>query len=490
MWFAHQFLVAFLVCLIIIKYLKMIWTVRILPPGPSPLPLIGNLWSLKFNLHPDSFTKLAKLYGDIYTIWLGQTPVVVLHGLRAVKNALVFHSEEMSGRPVASFLNDIARGKGIVVSNGHSWREQRRFGLMTLRNLGVGKRGLELRIQEQAQILSEMFRDHKGKPLDASYIITHSVANVICSLVFGHHFSFDDVTFAKLVDGNNYLIESLGSKWGRLYDSFPWLMRHIPGPHRKTFEKQNYLKNFVKNEIRYHQENGIPEEPSDLIDHYLAQITKTKNYPDSTFDEENLIQVVIDLFTAGTESTATTLQWSLLLMLAHPDIQVTIQKELDAVLEGSSMVCYEDRKRLPYTNAVIHEIQRFGSIASVGIARCNIRDITLDGYPLKKGTVILPNIYSVLHDPEYWKTPYQFNPSHFLDNDGNFKANDAFLPFSTGHRVCLGEQVARYELFIFLTTLLKTFSFHLPEGVTDVNTNYILAITLQPHPYKICAVPR
>ncbi|XP_053312601.1 cytochrome P450 2J4-like [Spea bombifrons] len=489
MWTLQQMFLGILVCLFIFKYLKMKWEARSLPPGPSPLPLIGNLWTLNFSLNPDTLNKIAKHYGNIFTIWLGPTPMVVLHGCQAVKNALVSHSEEVSGRPTDSFLRDFSNGKGIVSSNGHNWKQQRRFGLMTLRNLGLGKRGLESRIQEEAQCLVDSIRATNGKPIDASYIITYAVANVISDVAFGHRFSFDDVTFQKLVACNNYLTEGLASKWGRLYDAFPWLMRHVPGPHQKIFETKEYIDNFVRNEIRNHQENEKAEEPSDVIEYYLDKIRKTKGEPDTTFDEANMIQVVVELFIAGTETTVTTLQWALLFMLVHPDIQVNIQKELDAVLEGPA-VYYEDRKKLPYTNAVIHEVQRFGSIASVGIARTNINDMTLNGYSLKKDTMILANLDSVLHDPQYWENPYAFNPNHFLDIDGNFSPNEAFLPFSAGHRVCLGEQLARFELFIFFTMLVKSFNFHLPEGVSAVNTNYIADITLKPHPYKICAVPR
>ncbi|XP_053558508.1 cytochrome P450 2C14 isoform X2 [Bombina bombina] len=426
----QELLLVFVGCILFFRYLKMRWAARSLPPGPSPLPVIGNLLSLKFKLHPETLKQLAKEYGNIYTIWMGHTPLIVLNGLKAVKDALVSHSEELSGRPEASFLRDITSGKGIVASNGHNWKQQRRFGLMTLRNLGLGKHGLESRIQEEAQYLTESFTIMNGKAMDPSNLITHSVSNVISNTVFGHRFSIDDMTFQKLVEGNHYLTKILGSAWGRMYDAFPWIMSHVPGPHQKSFENKEYIENFVKDEIRIHQENGIPEEPNDLIDHYLVQMEKTKNESNSTYDMSNLIQVVVDLFTAGTESTATTLQWGLLFMLAYPDIQVKIQNELDAVLEGSQTVCYEDRKKLPYTNAVIHEIQRYGNIASVGIARLSIRHVTLDGYSLDKNTIILPNLDSVLHDPKHWETPYKFNPNHFLDKDGNFVAPEAFLPFS------------------------------------------------------------
>uniref|UniRef100_A0A8C3SIU0 Uncharacterized protein n=1 Tax=Chelydra serpentina TaxID=8475 RepID=A0A8C3SIU0_CHESE len=160
------------------------------------------------------------------------------------------------------------------------------------------------------------------------------------------------------------------------------------------------------------------------------------------------------------------------------------------VLGPSILIGYEDRKKLPYTNAVIHEIQRYSSITAVGVPRECVKDTMLQGFPIEKGTIILPNLTSALLDPEQWETPRQFNPNHFLDQDGHFVNKEAFLPFSAGHRVCLGEQLARTQLFIFFANLLRVFSFRLPEGVKEINTEAILGGTLQPHPYKICAVPR
>ncbi|XP_072260288.1 cytochrome P450 2J6-like [Pyxicephalus adspersus] len=482
-------LILLLGCIIIIKYLKIIWTVRGFPPGPIPLPLIGNLWTLNFKLHPERLRELGKLYGNIYTVWLGETPLVVLNGCKAVKDGIVSHSEEMSGRPVAGFLRALLRGKGIVSSNGPMWKQHRRFGLMTLRNLGLGKCGLESRIREEAFCLVESFRAKNGESYDPSEPIINSVVNVISAVVFGHRFSIDDGIFKTLVNCNHDLLEIIGSAWGRLYDSFPWLMKHVPGRHQKAFKIMAYLHKFTDTEIRMHKENGSLDEPQDLIDYYLAHISKTADENQSIFNEDTLISMVIEFFNAGTETTATTLLWALLCMVAYPDVQKKVHKELDSVINGP-IIYYEDRKRLHYTNAVIHEIQRFGDIAAVGLARICIRDVNVGGYSLRKNTMVLANLDSVLRDSEYWKTPYQFNPHHFLDKHGTFLANEAFLPFSAGARVCLGEQLARYELFIFFTTLMRSFNFHLPEGVTEVNTKYVFKMNLQPHPYKICALPR
>ncbi|XP_072007517.1 cytochrome P450 2J4-like isoform X2 [Engystomops pustulosus] len=423
-------LLLLLSCLITIKYLKVIWATRNLPPGPVPFPFIGNLWTLSFKLHPDTLTKLAETYGNIYTVWLGETPLVVLNGYKAVKDGIISHSEVLSGRPVASFLKDLIGGKGIVMANGHTWKQQRRFGLMTLRKLGLGKSVLESQIQEEARCMVEQFTAERGEAFDPIFILEHAVSNIISAVVYGHRFPIDDDTFQELIRSNHYITENLSSPWARC-----------------------------------------------------------RNETDSTFDEENLMAVIIDFFGAGIETTGVSMLWGLLYMVAYPHIQEKVQKELDTVLDGNPLY-YEDRKRLPYTNAVIHEILRFGNISAVGIPRTCIKDLKVRNYFLQKHTMVLANLHSVLYDPKYWKTPKQFNPQNFLDRGGNFLMNEAFMPFSAGSRVCLGEQLARFQLFIFFSTLMQSFSFRLPEGETEVNTQYRYKLTLQPHPFKICAIPR
>uniref|UniRef100_A0A8C0EMZ9 Uncharacterized protein n=1 Tax=Bubo bubo TaxID=30461 RepID=A0A8C0EMZ9_BUBBB len=366
---------------------------------------------------------------------------------------------------------------------------ERRFALRTLRNLGLGKRGLEHRVQEEAHYLVAFFASMKGKPLDPSFPLVHSVSNVICAVVFGHRFSREDETFHELI---RKLCGTTCVSLPQLYEIFPWLMCRLPGPHKKALSCYEVLSSFTRREIRMHTERGMPDEPQDFIDFYLAHIEKM-SLPRSVFYikiNNNMVYSINDLFLGGSETTSTTLIWGLLYMVANPDVQEKVQRELDAVLSPSQLICYEDRKELPYTNAVVHEIQRFSNIISVGMPRVCVRNTTLLGFPLKKGTIVLPNIASSLYDPEQWETPRQFNPGHFLDKDGNFVSQEAFLPFSVGHRVCLGEHLARTELFIFFASLLRAFTFRLPEGVTKISTEPILGGTLQPHPYRLCAIPR
>ncbi|XP_029473196.1 cytochrome P450 2J5-like [Rhinatrema bivittatum] len=485
-----EVLLAFLLSLLILRFLKLRWAGRRLPPGPTPLPIIGNLWTLSFRLHHETLIQLAKIYGNIFTVWAGETPLIVFSGCKAVKDALISHGQEFSGRPITPFVNQFTQGKGIVASNGHGWRQQRCFGQMFLRRLGLQQEmGLEWQIQEEARHLLESFTSRRGRSLDPSVPIRHAVSNVTGALVFGRRFSSEDRNFQHLLKAINFVVSFNGTHWGRLFDTFPRLMRRVPGPHQEVFVYVEYVRSYVKQEIRSHLENPS-DEPKDLTDFYLAQISKTKDDPNSTYDESNMIQLVIDFLLASSDTISTTLHWAVLYMVVYPAVQEEVQKELDAVLIPSQIVCYEDRKRLPYTNAVIHEIQRYANIASVGLARQCTKDTSIRGFLITKGTIIIPNLSSVLFDPEHWETPQQFNPSHFLDEGGNFVTNNAFLPFSAGHRVCLGEQMARIEIFILFASLLRAFTFQLPEGVTEINKDYIYGTVIQPHPYEICAIPR
>ncbi|CAL8397561.1 unnamed protein product [Boreogadus saida] len=228
-----------------------------------------------------------------------------------------------------------------------------------------------------------------------------------------------------------------------------------------------------------------------LIDSFLIRKQKDEDscVRDSLYHEENLLKVVSNLFAAGTDTTGTTLRWALLLMAKYPQIQSQVQEELRRET-GSRQVRVEDRKKLPYTDAVIHETQRLASILPLALPHVTTQDVTLQGFYIRKGTTVYPLLTSVLHDDNEWETPSTFNPAHFLDKQGRFVKRDAFMPFSAGRRACLGEGLARMELFLFFTSLLQRFRFTPPPGVTEEELDLTPAVgfTLNPSPHQLCAV--
>ncbi|KAK1897444.1 Cytochrome P450 2J2 [Dissostichus eleginoides] len=190
-----------------------------------------------------------------------------------------------------------------------------------------------------------------------------------------------------------------------LLHSFPWLMRRLPGPHQTVKQIWKDVKDFIRVEIQKHKQNWDPSDPRDYIDCFLNEIQTVKGQAGNTFDEESLIMSVMDLFVAGSETTSTTLRWAFLYMAKYPEIQVKVQEEIDSVIGQSRQPAMEDRANLPYTDAVLHEIQRIGNIAPLSLPHVTNKEMKLGGYKIPKGVTIIPNLTSVLFDKMNGRRP-------------------------------------------------------------------------------------
>ncbi|XP_075692246.1 cytochrome P450 2F3-like isoform X2 [Rhinoderma darwinii] len=271
------FLILFLLLLVTLLYLSQ-WKLRgKLPPGPTPLPFVGNMHQVKMNDLIKSLVELSNKYGPMYTFYLGSRPTIVLCGYQVLKEALVDHAEEFSGRGEFPAVQMYSKGNGIVYGTGERWRQLRRFAITTLKNFGMGKRSLEERVKEEAQYLLAEFRKSGGKPLDPTFGFSSAGSNIICSLVFGERFDYRDEEFTTLLYLINNSWHLMSSTWGQLLFVFPKIMKHIPGPHRKIYK--NYLKlgAFVAKRLQMNKETFDPNNPRDFIDCFLIKIEQGLN---------------------------------------------------------------------------------------------------------------------------------------------------------------------------------------------------------------------
>ncbi|XP_031200491.1 cytochrome P450 2C13, male-specific-like isoform X2 [Mastomys coucha] len=402
-----------------------------LPPGPTPLPIIGNFHLIdKKNIH-QSFSNFSKTYGPVYTLYFGSQPTVVLYGYEAIKEALIDHGEEFSGRGRFPMFEKVSKGKGIGFSNGNVWKATRLFTVNTLRNLGMGKRTIEEKVQEEAQWLVKELKKTNGSPCDPHFIMGCAPCNVICSIIFQNRFDYEDKDFLSLIGKVKECIKILST------------------PEC--------------------QENGNQQ---------------------TIYNLDHLVSLVTDLFFGGTESSSLTMQFALLLLMKHPHITAKVQEEIDHVIGRHRSPCMQDRIHMPYTNAMVHEVQRYADIAPNSLVHEVICDTKFRNYFIPKGTAVITSLSSVLHDSKEFPNPEMFDPGHFLDGNGNFKKSDYFMPFSAGKRVCLGQSLASMELFLFLTTILQNFKLKPLVDPKDMDITPIRSIfSVIPPTFQMCFIP-
>uniref|UniRef100_A0A8C6YGG0 Uncharacterized protein n=1 Tax=Naja naja TaxID=35670 RepID=A0A8C6YGG0_NAJNA len=419
-----------------------------LPPGPTPWPILGNLLQQDILPLNESYEKLIGQYGPIFTIWIGSKPLVVLCGYEMVKEALIDHAEEFSGRNIVCQLCFL---ESLATADERNWKERRQFMLSTLRNFGMGKKQMSERVQEEAVCLVE----EVGQPFEPKRRCASAVSNVICAVVFGNRFDYQDQTF----------IENQKT----VYNSFPRTMEYFPGQHTKTFADIEKLCGFIHEKVVLHQKTLDIQEPRDFIDCFLIKLEKEQNSSKIIYTPENLVRFVLEMLFAGTVSTTNVLVSSLLVVAKLPHIQAKVQQEIAEVVGTNRIPSMEDRLKMPFTNAVIHEVQRCWKDSLETFPRAATCDLKFHGYNIPKYTAVVAVFPSVHFDPLQWETPEKFNPDHFLDEKGQFRKRDAFMAFSAGKRSCPGEALARMELFLFFSTLLQKFTFYLDVDTKDMD---------------------
>nr|XP_034352099.1 cytochrome P450 2C13, male-specific-like isoform X1 [Arvicanthis niloticus] len=402
-----------------------------LPPGPTPLPIIGNFLQIDVKNIYQSLTNFSKTYGPVFTLYFSSQPTVVLHGYKAVKEALIDHGEEFSGRGRFPIFDKLSKGQGIGFSHGNVWKATRHFTISTLRTMGMGKRTIEVKVQEEAQWLVKELKKNNGSPCDPQFIMGYAPCNVICSIVFQKRFGYEDKNFINLVEKVKECIKILSS---------PWL-----------------------------QKNGN------------QQLNYTHGH---------LAALLVDLIFGGTDSLRSTMLFALLLLMKHPHITAKVQEEIDHVIGRHRSPCMQDRNHMPYTNAMVHEFQRFIDIAPNSVVHEVTCDTKFRNYFIPKGTMVMISLTSVLHDSKEFPNPEMFDPGHFLDGNGNFKKSDYFMPFSAGKRMCVGESLARMELFLFLTTILQNFKLKSLVDPADIDITPVYSgFSSGPPTYQMCFIP-
>uniref|UniRef100_G3U4I4 Cytochrome P450 n=1 Tax=Loxodonta africana TaxID=9785 RepID=G3U4I4_LOXAF len=478
-------------CLIILIAWKRISKGGKLPPGPMPLPFLGNILQVRTDTTFQSFMKLKEKYGPVFTVYMGPRPVVVLCGHEAVKEALVDQADDFSGRGELASIERNFLGHGVALANGERWRILRRFSLTILRDFGMGKRSIEERIQEEAGYLLEALRKTDGAPIDPTFFLSRTVSNVISSVVFGSRFDYEDKQFLKLLRLINESFIEMSTPWAQLYDMYSGIMQYFPGRHNRIYYLIEELKDFIASRVRNISSILAPFNPNKATDfswfRWWDRLTCLHSH---FYSLTILVLVCLSLFIA--HSISYNLQMSMILAPGRLPLNAKIHEEINQVIGPHRIPSVDDRVKMPYTDAVIHEIQRLTDIVPMGVPHNVIRDTHFRGFLLPKGTDVFPLLGSVLKDPKYFRYPDAFYPQHFLDEQGRFKKNEAFVPFSSvAKHISLGKALVHTEFFLYFSSILQNFSLCqlLPSDINITPKFSSLGNISLPHPtptYECC----
>nr|AMZ03393.1 cytochrome P450 CYP76AH11 [Plectranthus barbatus]UPO25014.1 cytochrome P450 CYP76AH11 [synthetic construct] len=455
---------------------------RKLPPGPSPLPIVGNIFQLSGKNINESFAKLSKIYGPVMSLRLGSLLTVIISSPEMAKEVLT--SKDFANRPLTEAAHAHGHSKfsvGFVPVSDPKWKQMRRVCQEEM----FASRILENSQQRRHQKLQELI-DHVQESRDAGRAVTirdpvfATTLNIMSLTLFSADATeFSSSATAELRDIMAGVVSVLGA--ANLADFFPILKYFDPqGMRRKADLHYGRLIDHIKSRMdkRSELKKANPNHPKhdDFLEK-IIDITIQRNY-DLTINE--ITHLLVDLYLAGSESTVMTIEWTMAELMLRPESLAKLKAELRSVMGERKMIQEsDDISRLPYLNGAIKEALRLHPPGPLLFARKSEIDVELSGYFIPKGTQILVNEWGMGRDPSVWPNPECFQPERFLDKNIDYKGQDPqLIPFGAGRRICPGIPIAHRVVHSVVAALVHNFDWEFAPGGSQCNNEFFTGAAL------------
>ncbi|XP_030173551.1 cytochrome P450 1A2 [Lynx canadensis] len=446
------------------------------PPGPWGWPLLGHVLTLRKNPHL-VLARLSQRYGDVLQIRIGSTPVLVLSGLDTIRQALVQQGDDFKGRPDLYTFSLVTDGHSMTFSpdSGPVWAARRRLAQNALNTFSIASDPasvsscyLEDHVSREAEALLSRLQEQMAEvgSFDPHSQVVLSVANVIGAMCFRQHFPQNSEEKLSLIHSSNIFVEN--ASFGNPVDFFP-ILQYIPIPGLQRFKAFNQkLVQFLQKIIQEHYQDFDENNIQDIAGALLKHCKKGSRANGGCIPHEKIVSLINDIFGAGFDTVTAAISWSLMYLVRNPETQRKIQEELDTVVGRARWPRLSDRLQLPYLEASILEVFRHSSFIPFTVPHSTTRDTTLNGFYIPEKHLVFINQWQVNHDQKVWGDPFEFRPERFLTADGtaiNKILSEKVMIFGLGKRRCIGEVLAKWEVFLFLAILLQQLEFSVPAGV-------------------------
>ncbi|KAI3713338.1 hypothetical protein L1987_71915 [Smallanthus sonchifolius] len=434
-----------------------------LPPGPRPLPLVGNLLSLDPELH-SYFATVAKTYGPISRLWLGKKLGILITSPALAREVLKQNDTIFANRDVPVAGKEATYGGNDIVWTpyGDEWRMLRKICVREMLSNQVLDSVYSLRRKEVRNTVNYLY-NHVGSPVNVGEQMFLTVLNVITGMMWGGTVKSDDRerVGAEFRQAINEMTGYLGMP--NLSDFFPGLA---------PFDLQGVKKNMKVLAKRF---DGIFES---MIDQrrkiggdenkdFLQVLLQFKDGGDSNppFTITHLKALLMDMVVGGTDTTSNTVEFALAEMMNKPDMLKQAQQELEAVVGKGNIVEESHINKLPYLHAIMKETLRLHPTLPLMVPHCPSESCVIGGYTVPKGARVFVNVWAIHRDPEIWENPLEFRPERFLDGKWDFTGNDfSYFPFGSGRRICAGTAMGERMFMFLLGSIIHSFDWELGKG--------------------------
>nr|A0A4D6Q414.1 RecName: Full=Flavonoid 3',5'-hydroxylase CYP75B138; AltName: Full=Cytochrome P450 2; Short=CcCYP2; AltName: Full=Cytochrome P450 75B132 [Crocosmia x crocosmiiflora]QCF41216.1 flavonoid 3'5'-hydroxylase [Crocosmia x crocosmiiflora] len=468
-----------------------------LPPGPKGYPVLGNLPQLGAKPH-QALQAFSRVYGPLMRLRLGSVDLVVASS-PSVAAQFLKNDSNFCARPPNSGAEHMAFNYHDLVfaPYGPRWRLLRKLSAVHL----LGPKALDdnqnVREEELAVLARMLYeRSRGGEPVNVGKEMHVCSTNALSRAMMGRR------VFEKLAVGGGGVEEEEEMKKAEEFkdmvvevmtlagvfnigDFVPWLKPFdIQGVVRKMKRVHRRYNVFLDKFIAECRSSAKPG-ANDLLSVLIGQRGKSDGSGGEITDTA-IKALVLNLLTAGTDTSSSTIEWALTELIRHPDILKKAQQEIDSAVGRDRLVTESDVPKLPYLQAIVKENFRMHPATPLSLPRMSIEECDIGGYHIPKNSTLFVNIWAMGRDPSIWPDPMEFRPSRFLPGGQGehleVRGNHfELMPFGAGRRICAGTSMGIRVVHSTVATLIHAFDWKLPEGLTaeKIDMEEAFGISLQ-----------
>ncbi|KAF8588233.1 cytochrome P450 [Ramaria rubella] len=479
-------------------YYVKVWKSKLpLPPGPKPLPIIGNVLDLPKEKDWETYGRWAKEYGDIVHVRTFGRSIIILNSYKAVNDLMEKRSSNYSDRPHLTMLLDLMDFSGTAFQPyGSTWRKHR-----TLYHQQMNQVSVQKFQHSQVAAVGGFLSSLLTSPQDYLAQIRFMASNIVMGIAYGQDLVSKFNQYVALSEQNASAFVTVVRPGAFLVDIFPilkYIPEWFPGARFQTFARKGRINIQLARDapfadVKKNMVAGVAT--SSFVANALTDLGTT----DEGNDNVAAVKMVAGgIFAAGSDTTTAALHWFILAMTMYPEIQKRAQAEIDSVVGPDRLPIFKDRPYLPYIGAIVKEVFRWFPVSPTALPHLTIEEDVYEGFRIPAKSLVLGNVWNILHDSEMYPNPTTFNPERFLPDKEGIVARDPTIAgtFGFGRRICAGRHLADASVWITVASVLSVFDIsHAVDGNgRKIDVNHALnprpGFFCHPQPFKCSITPR